>query len=253
MKVRQVITTAFIVGTAWAAAQTVAEDPQPDPVLDAIHQFNAQDKPAEAGAVQAKEEPAEKAAESPVVEAADTVGSTPAEPAPTKMAGRDLPPKEPTDGLTVRVEKLQSAKGSVDPSKVKLLAPFPAKPLAQAPVGWKLEAANNAPPFLREVEISEGSKITLTIRPHLLVPDADGENAFSIRETGYNHSLGYQQTATVGAILANSVRQLDDDSKRLGSVIENLQQLLISLPKPELVPVKEAPEPAQPIKPGRKK
>ncbi len=253
MKVRHVITTVFIVGTAWAAAQTVAEEPQPDPVLDAIHQFNEQDKPAEVKAEHAKEESAEKAAvESPVVDAADSAGSKPAEPAPAKME-RDLPPKEPGDGLTVRVEKLQSAKGSVDPSKVKLLAPFPAKPLAQAPAGWKLEAANNAPPFLREVEISEGSKITLTIRPHLLVPEADGENTFSIRETGYNHSLGYQQTATVGAILANSVRQLDDDSKRLGSVIENLQQLLISLPKPDLAPVKETPEPAQPIKPGRKK
>lgn len=252
MKVRHVIATAFIVGTAWAAAQTVAEDPQPDPVLDAIHQFNAQDESAEAGAQPAKEEPAETAVESPVLEAADSAGSTPAEPAPTKME-RDLPPKEAGDGLTVRVEKLQSAKGSVDPSKVKLLAPFPAKPLAQAPAGWKLEAANNAPPFLREVEISEGSKITLTIRPHLLVPEADGENVVSIRETGYNHALGYQQTATVGAILANSVRQLDDDSKRLGSVIENLQQLLISLPKPELAPEKEVPEPAPPTKPGRRK
>ena len=244
MKPRHVITTLFIVGTAWAAAQTVAEDPQPDPVLDAIHQFNEQDKPAEAKAGQAKEESAVKAVASPVAEAADTAGAKPTEPAP---------PKEPGDGLTVRVEKLQSAKGSVDPAKVKLLAPFPAKPLAQAPAGWRLEAANNAPPFLREVEISEGSKITLTIRPHLLVPEADGENAFSIRETGYNHSLGYQQTATVGAILANSVRQLDDDSKRLGSVIENLQQLLISLPKPEVAPAKETLEPAQPIKSGRKK
>jgi hypothetical protein len=115
---------------------------------------------------------------------------------------------------------------------VKLLAPFPAKPLAQAPAGWRLDASDSAPPFTREVEISPGSKITLTIRPHLLIPDADGAEVFTISEPGYENALGYQQTATVGAILSNSIRQLDEESKQLGTAIDNLQQLLVSLPKP---------------------
>ena len=97
-------------------------------------------------------------------------------------------------------------------------------------------ASDSAPPFTREVELATGSKITLTIRPHLLVPEADGANVFAIPEPGYDNPLGYQQTATVGAILSNSIRRLDEDSKQLGTAIDSLQQLLISLPKPEPQP-----------------
>jgi hypothetical protein len=97
-------------------------------------------------------------------------------------------------------------------------------------------ASENATPFTRKVEVARGSEVTLTIRPHLLVPDADGANVFSISEPGYDRSVGYEQTATVGAILSNSIRQLEDDSKHLGNAIDSLQQLLISLPKPELQP-----------------
>jgi hypothetical protein len=78
------------------------------------------------------------------------------------------------------------------------------------------------------------------VRPHLLVPDANGADVFTIAEPGYESSLGYQQSATVGAILSNSIRQLDDDSKQLGIAIDRLQQLLISLPKPEPEPKPEA-------------
>jgi len=119
---------------------------------------------------------------------------------------------------------------------VKLSAPFPAKPLSQPPVGWRLDTSDSAPPFTREVEISPGSKITLTIRPHLLVPDADGAQVFTVSEPGYDNALGYQQTATVGAILSESIRQLDEESKQLGTAIDSLQQLLVSLPKPEPLP-----------------
>lgn len=257
MNCRLVITAITLLGSPWLAGQNVVEEPKPDPLLDAIQDLSTTDRetPAEAGPVTADtgnttpsapvlvtgKPPEEAVADpTPVVIPEETIVTAPDEEAP-----------KPENGLVVRVEKLHAGKGAVDPSKVKLLAPFPAKPLAPAPAGWRLDVSESAPPFTREVEIASGSKITLTIKPHVLVPDADGANVFTISEPGYDNSLGYQQASTVGAILANSVRQLDDDSKRLGTAIDNLQQLLISLPKPE----PQALEPAESVKPptSRKK
>lgn len=263
MKARLSIATLAILGSLVAAAQNVTEETKPDPVLDAIQEFNNRDqaKPNEVSVVLdpvgappapvKAEEPKPAASSAPVL----VTGKPPQEPvvpaAPAQdppdaaaVAPREEPPK-PENGLAVRVEKIHTGHGTIDPAQVKLLAPFPAKPLAQPPAGWRLDASDSAPPFTREVEIAPGSKITLTIRPHLLIPDADGANVFTISEPGYENTLGYQQTATVGAILSNSIRQLDDDSKQLGTAIDSLQQLLVSLPKPE-----PQPQPQPEIKPA---
>ncbi|MCX6880036.1 MAG: hypothetical protein NTW21_40475 [Verrucomicrobia bacterium] len=141
-------------------------------------------------------------------------------------------PTESYPSLTVQVEKLQSGNGVLDPKTVKLLAPFPAKPLAAVPSGWHLDSSTGAPPFIRKVELATGASITLNIRPHLLVPDTDGATAFAITEPGFNAALGYRQAQTVSAILATSIRQLDEDAKQLGNAIEQLQQLVSSLPQP---------------------
>lgn len=255
MKTPRAIAILLILTPAFAFAQNVKEEPEPDPVLDAIQKFKNRDKskPNEVTVVlddaappkaTVADAPADKTPppKAPVLVTgkppADTDGAVPAapDPADASVIDPEAEPKEPENGLAVRVEKLQTGKGAIDPSKVKLLAPFPAKPLAQPPAGWHLDASDSAPPFTREVELSPGSKVTLTIRPHLLVPDADGVEAFNISEPGYDNTLGYQQTETVGAILATSIRQLDDDSKHLGDAIDRLQQLLVSLPAPEIQP-----------------
>jgi hypothetical protein len=171
------------------------------------------------------------------------------EPAPSEAeaSAHEAPPAtKPNEGVTVRVEKLQTTSGPVDPAKVKLLAPFPAKPLSSIPSGWKLDANSSAPPFNREVEIAPGSKISLSIRPHVLVPETNGSSTFTVTEPGYQSELGYGQKDTVGAVLATSVRQLDDDSRQMGIAIDNLQQLLISLPSP--APVEPPPPVAKPVK-----
>ncbi len=231
MKTRFPITTIILLGCLVAVAQNVAEEPQADPVLDAIQKFQNRDpeKPNEVFVVldPVQEEP------EPDKSPAAAAHATPPDQEPTE-------PAKPENELTVRVESLHTGKGVIDPAQVKLLAPFAAKPLAQPPAGWRLDASDSAPPFTREVEISPGSKITLTIRPHLLIPDADGAEIFTISEPGYDNILGYQQTATVGAILSNSIRQLDEESKQLGTAIDNLQQLLVSLPKPAPQPEPEA-------------
>jgi hypothetical protein len=162
----------------------------------------------------------------------------------------DLPPEVPTTpatagtesatesqpSLTVQVEKLQNGNDTIDPKTVKLLSPFPAKPLATVPPGWRLEPTSSAPPFIRIVDLAPGASITLNIRPHLLVPNSDGASAFSITEPGFDPALGYRQAHTISAILATSIQQLDEDAKQLGNTIDQLQQLISSLPKPALAP-----------------
>ena len=263
MNARLTIAAIALLGSLFTAAQNVSEAPQADPVvIDAINAFNNRDKDkpneitvvlppiGEPPAPVSQEEPrptppAEDTAKSsepvlvtgkPPEDAGITKAPVP-EPAETQTIVPEAEPPKPQPGLAVRVEKLQTGNGAIDPGQIKLLAPFPAKPLSQPPAGWHLAPSESAPPFTRKVELAPGSEITLTIRPHLLVPNADGANVFTIAEPGYEHSLGYGQTATVGAILSNSIRQLEDDSKQLGTAIDSLQQLLISLPKPESQPV----------------
>jgi len=165
---------------------------------------------------------------------------------PTEAAAKAIPvdlgqpgseaAKESTQGPTVQVENLQTANGPIDPKTVKVLAPFPAKPLGPVPTGWRLDAANHAPTFTRKVELAEQASVVLKIRPQVLVPDADGSTLFSIQEPGYDPAFGYHQAKTVSHILTNSIRQLDDDSKALGNAIERLEQLLGSLPRPAVPP-----------------
>lgn len=256
MKANLILSTLLILGAPLATAQNVSEEPTPDPVLDAIQEFKKHDKETDAvvsaEAIPFASTPAEEDAAPQSPEPSSAVFVTGKSPETEEIKQEPVPTaeeKKPADGLTVRVEKLNTGKGSVDPSRVKLLAPYPAKPLDQTPAGWHLDISDSAPPFNREVELSPGSKITLTIRPHVLIPDADGANVFNVSEPGFNPSLGYQQTATVGSILANSIRQLDEDATQLSSAIDNLQQLLVSLPAPEPAP------PAEPAKPviNRKK
>jgi hypothetical protein len=279
MTARPAIAAVCLIALSWADAQKVIQEPQEDPVQAAIREFNRRDskKPNEVSVVlddtgeppaPAKEkktsEPAtdkpadkkapEKTADKPAEEAVLVTGLAPegsellAEESPPEEAVSPEPAAEepappPRKGLNVRVEKIQTGTGKIDPDEVKLLAPFPAKPLSTAPAGWRLETSESAPPFTRETELSDGTKITLKVRPHLLIPEADGTGVFNVREPGFNPTLGYRQDSTVGAILSNSIRQLDADSKTLGAAIDNLQQLLVSLPKPE-------PQPEAPAKPA---
>lgn len=252
MNARSTIAAITLACITWSGAQNVPPEPQEDPVQEAIRNFSQQDS-GKANEVSVVLDPV-GVPPAPVDEAAKEETETPAEPVlvtgkppeGTELIHEEAPPEatqaldettpQPQKGMAVRVEKLQAGSGSIDPAKVKLLAPFPAKPLGKAPAGWRLEAAANAPPFTREIELSPGKKITLKVRPHLLVPEADGAAAFSVQEPGFDAALGYRQNATVGAVLSESIQQLDEDSKHMGAAIDNLQQLLVSLPKPEAPP-----------------
>jgi len=175
------------------------------------------------------------------------VTGTPPEGAEIEESGPP-PPPEP-EGVTVQVEPGKGGAGKVSASSVKLLAPFPAKPLSQPPPGWRLEHPEDVPVMTKEVELENGTHIPLSIRPHLLVPDADGENVIGVQEPGYDPALGYAQAGTMSAVLATSVERMEDDSRKLGDALDRLGQLLSSLPSPEPPP----PAAKEVISPDKKK
>ena len=268
MNLSQTIAIASLAGAFQVAAQNTVPHPEKESLLESANKILL-GKPNEVTVVlpppesetpfaaEAVEKPAETPEETPPTEVVDPPESesekVEAEPREEAAAAAGMHPEEapqdPQPGLAVRVERLQSGSGEIDPAQVKLLAPFPAKLLARTPEGWRIEASEQAPPITRELELSPGKSITLTIRPHLLVAQADGSNVFQVAEPGFDAPLGYRQNATVGAILSNSIQQLENDSLQLAGAIENLQQLLVSLPKPEPAadPV-PTPQPANKLK-----
>lgn len=216
--------------------------------------FTTEDPPAETSGLQAPEatETPEQTTENEAPAATPDEAVETTQPTTDNNASADSATEKPKPGLAVRVERLQTGAAEIDPAKVKLLAPFPAKLLARSPEGWLIESSESAPPITREVELAPGKRITLNVRPHLLVAQADGSSVFQIAEPGYDASLGYRQNATVSAILSTSIRQLEDDSLQLGTVIEQLQQLLVSLPQPSDTPEPQ-PEPEPKPKTNRKR
>lgn len=250
----------------------VTQPPAPDPVADAIRRFHEargkEAKPNEvvvdftsSGTATPAKEPAAKPA--PPAPPADNkpekttpppaAETEPHTPTPAPAADPAPPVPAPKEGLSVKVERLQTGTGTIDPAAVKLLAPFPAKPLGAIPPGWKLDPEAKAPAFTRSVELAPKSAITLTIKPHVLVPESNATSAFSVNEPGFDPAQGYRQIHTVGAVLSRSLNQLDEDAKQLGSAIEQLQQLVSSLPKPAPKPAPKAEAKPAPAKPTPKR
>lgn len=135
-------------------------------------------------------------------------------------------------GPEVRVQRLRDpGYGTILPADVKISTPFAAKPLGNPSPGWRLVSSPDAPAYTRSVEVAPGTLLTLSIRPHVLIPDADGRDAFQIQEPGFDPTMGYNQRNTLSASIASSIRQLEEDAVVLGQVMDQLEQILISLPK----------------------
>lgn len=202
-------------------AEAVPEQDEPEEAGEETPPVLVTGKPPEGTEGEKEDLPAEPVAETEAETlepeaSTEPVSDTPAEPA-----------------LEVRVESIRKGTGTIDPSQVKLKASFPPKPLSSAPEGWALQRSEQAPVFQKDVELQPGTTISLSIRPHVLAPDDDGLNTFSVGEPGFEAVRGYVQENTVSAILGTSVAQLDRDSLQLGNAISELHRLLASLPKPE--------------------
>jgi hypothetical protein len=143
-------------------------------------------------------------------------------------AGEPADPGE-RSGVTIEIEGGANA-GRYDADQVKLLAPFPAKPLIAPPSGWKIVQPEGLPAFSETAELPNGTELNLSIRPHLLVPDADGSRIFALSEPGFDARLGYAQTDTIGSVLADTINGLDETGERLDDAARRLSELLDSLP-----------------------
>lgn len=183
----------------------------------------------------------EETADAPIAEEPEPEPEPEAEPEAEPEPEPEPEAKKP--GLEVRVESIRKGTGEIDPTLVQLKAGFPAKPLSTPPNGWVLEKSELAPAFRKEVTLQPGTVISLSIIPHVLAPDSDGLNTFSVNEPGFEVPRGYRQENTVSAILGRSVAQLDHDALQLGNAISELHRLLASLPKSEETPTEEPKKP----------
>lgn len=239
MNARLTITLLTLAATPWTTVRSNEPTPAGDSYMDILGKLQSakSSKPNEVTVVlpPPAEPPQHKTSIPPKNETSKPESPEPVADQPEPAAGDEAPADAsatPQPGLAVRIERLQAGTSEIDPAQVKLMAPFPAKLLARSPEGWRIEADGNAPPFTREVELSPGKRVSLSVRPHLLVAEADGSSVFQVAEPGFDAALGYQQNSTVGAILSSSIRQLENDSLQLSGAIEQLQQLLVSLPQP---------------------
>ena len=162
------------------------------------------------------------------------------EPETDEPAAVDADEEDPAAGQSaphgpqVRVHSLRDTTGTdVRAEDIEITTPFAAKPLGSPPAGWKLVSSPDATEFTENIEVAPGTWLTLSIRPHVLTPEADGHDVFHIAEPGFDPAHGYRQEATVGAAISSSLRQLEEDARVLGHVIDELEQILISLPRPD--------------------
>jgi len=246
----------FAISCAVLAATSLAQDIAPkdserDPLLSALSEgLDDEGGPSVSVDIRSTAPPlVPPSSEEPVL----VTGKSPEE------GGPEVPPEglEPLqaqapEGVTVNVEPGSGGHGAVDAKSVKLLAPFPAKPLSHPPTGWRLEHPKDVPAFTREVPLSNGTRIQLSIRPHLLVPDADGARVISVKEPGFEPEKRYAQTGTMSAVLSSSIEQLDTEARQMSEAIDRLEQLLGSLPAAEAPPrANPVPTPAPNRKPNR--
>lgn len=211
--------TALLAAATLVAAQDVApRDSERDPVLTALLEAEEANGPSITMDLSAT--PSDELVGDPVL----VTGRPPAD-----LEPEPRPESEEPDGVTVEVVA-GSSSARIDASQVQLLAPFPAKPLSRPPGGWKLVQPKDVPTRSKSVELANGSRITLAIRPHLMIPEADGSSVLQITEPGFNPADQYAQKDTLGAILADSIMNLDEDAVRLNEAVDRLEQLLTTLP-----------------------
>ena len=249
--------TFFILGALPLAAQDIApKDSERDPVLTALLE-----EPEEPIEETAPDETNGEDAETPVLvtgnppedsdllEPGSSDEETSEEEEGASFAPTDIEfvePEEPVapSGVNIEIEG-GATSGRYASEDVKLLAPFPAKPLIDPPVGWKIVQPEGLPAFSETAELPNGTKLDLSIRPHLLVPDADGSHVFALSEPGFDAQLGYAQTDTIGSVLADTIHALDENGDRLDAAARRLSELLDSLPAAPAPASKDEAEPEE--------
>jgi len=137
------------------------------------------------------------------------------------------------EGIQIQVERSTGISDAARKSgAIKVYSPWPAKPLAEAPAGWRyVPAPSEIEAYKQTVKLSSGNTIDLSITPFVLEPVNDGVKIISIAEPGYDPDLQYAQKNTLGTMLQKSTIELEENEKHAARAISLLQQLLSSLPQ----------------------
>jgi hypothetical protein len=132
-------------------------------------------------------------------------------------------------------EKKSDAGESIDGPAIKGTAPTgesvlvversTPKVVGIVPPGWKIVPLEGARIESDPIEIRPGLSSVITLSPYKLVPDPK-QASYSIKEPGFDPSLGNRQSNTVGAILSNYTREEQKLDEKLGSVIDQLRTAL---------------------------
>jgi hypothetical protein len=132
-------------------------------------------------------------------------------------------------------EKKSDAGESVDGPAIKGTAPTgesvlvversTPKVVGIVPPGWKIVPLEGAKIESDPIEIRPGLSSVITLSPYKLVPDPK-QAPYSIKEPGFDPSLGNRQSNTVGAILSNYTREEQKFDEKLGSIIDQLRTAL---------------------------
>jgi hypothetical protein len=93
------------------------------------------------------------------------------------------------------------------------------------PPGWKIVPMEGARIESDPIEIRPGLSSVISLSPYKLVPDPK-QAPYSVKEPGFDPSLGNRQNNTVGAILSNYSSEEQKLDEKLSSVIDQLRTAL---------------------------
>jgi hypothetical protein len=93
------------------------------------------------------------------------------------------------------------------------------------PPGWKIVPMEGARIESDPIEIRPGLSSVISLSPYKLVPDPK-QAPYSVKEPGFDPSLGNRQNNTVGAILSNYGSEEQKLDEKLSSVIDQLRTAL---------------------------
>ncbi len=108
----------------------------------------------------------------------------------------------------------------------KILEPYPAKPTAEPPKGWKIQLLKNSK-VENKTEIAPGKEINISVEAYKLEPVAlDNEPFLVINDPFYNPLLKNAQEKTLGAAITKFSEESIGLQKNLERVISILEKSL---------------------------
>ena len=153
------------------------------------------------------------------------------EPVSDAQAEEDLDQVDPEPAVTVKIELPKQIKlADAETSGFKLLTPWAPKPMQSPPIGWRYIPARRGKAYPVEVTLATGNSLSLSVTPYTLVPELS-DDVVQAREPGYQAERGYQQVHSISARLQTATTNLEQAGKSLDKSIENLSELVDSLPK----------------------